>query len=92
MSWTPLALSHLKAAYDYIAADNSTAAETVLERIFSAVEFLERHSNLGRLGRVAGTRELVIPNTPFILVYRGHRAGLEVLAVLHGARKWPENF
>ena len=91
-TWTPIAVSHLKAAYDYIAADNPTAAETVLERIFSAVEFLERRSNIGRPGRVAGTRELVIPHSPFIVAYRSHRKGVEILAVLHGARKWPENF
>ncbi len=64
----------------------------MLERIFSAVELLERHSEVGRRGRVSGTGELVIPATPFLIAYRVHRNRIAVLALLHGARKWPDRF
>jgi toxin ParE1/3/4 len=47
---------------------------------------------MGRLGRVPGTRELVIPETPFILPYRIQRDSIEILAVIHGARKWDDRF
>lgn len=89
ISWTELAISHLRAAYDYVAADNPTAAEEVLRRIFSAAEFLVQHPNLGRMGRVEGPRELVITGTPFVVPYRTRGGGVEILAVLRGARKWP---
>ena len=92
MRWTPLAVSHLRAVYDYIAGESDVAAEAILERIFSAVEFLERHPDLGRAGRVAGTRELVVSNTPLIGAYRKRVKSLDILAVLHGARRCPENF
>ena len=92
IGWTEVAISHLRAAYDYVAADNPTAAEEVLRRIFSAAEFLVQHPNLGRMRRVEGTRELVITGTPFIVAYRTRRGGVEILAVLHGARKWPGDF
>jgi len=46
----------------------------------------------GRDGRVAGTRELVIRGTPFIVAYRIERNELQILAVFHAARKWPDEF
>jgi plasmid stabilization system protein ParE len=64
----------------------------MLERIFSTVELLERHPELGRRGRVSGTRELVLAPMPFLLAYRIRRESIEVVALLHGARKWPGKF
>jgi len=90
--WSELAVEHLHSAYEYIAADNPTAAEGILDRIFAAVEALERHPEMGRPGRVEGTRELVVPGTLFIATYRHTKAGIEVLAVMHPARKWPQEF
>ena len=97
MVWTRRAKRHVGAAYDYWERESSPfAADTMLERIFSAVELLERHSEAGRRGRVSGTRELVIPATPLLIAYRiayrVRRRRIEVLALLHGARKWPDSF
>lgn len=47
---------------------------------------------MGRLGRVHGTRELVIPGTPLLIAYRVRKDGIRILAVLHGARRWPGQF
>lgn len=90
LRWTPLATGHLTAAYDYVARDSVNAADAAIDRILSAVEMLERHHQLGRRGRVPGTRELVITGTPFIVAYRVRAERIEILAVLHGARRWPE--
>lgn len=92
ISWTALAVSHLRSAYEYIAEDSPRAADAILERILSAVEFLEKHPLLGRPGRVEETRELVVLGTPFIVAYRQLRGRVEILAVLNAARKWPEQF
>jgi plasmid stabilization system protein ParE len=46
----------------------------------------------GRSGRVRGTRELVISNTPFIAAYAIDQDRIVVLAVYHGAQQWPEVF
>jgi len=92
IGWSELALEQLRAAYDYVAIDNAMATERMVERIFSAVEFLEQHPNLGRPGRVEGTRELVVTRTPFVIAYRLQRNHLQILAVLHAARKWPKAF
>lgn len=68
------------------------AARRIVARIRSAVEHLRAHPKLGRPGRVAGTRELVVSDTPFIVPYRVRESGIEILTVLHAARRWPEDF
>ncbi|HBL15236.1 MAG: hypothetical protein A2X36_03175 [Elusimicrobia bacterium GWA2_69_24] len=90
-AWTRLALADLDNAYRYIAEENPSAALRVIARIEKAVAALRRHPELGRPGRVGGTRELIIPGTPFIAAYRIKDKRLEVLAVIHGARRWPED-
>jgi toxin ParE1/3/4 len=91
--WTRKASRHLRSAYDYWSRESSPAAAgTLLDRIFSAVELLETFPEAGRPGRVAGTRELVITPTPFLIAYRTRRGKIEILSLLHGARKWPEQF
>jgi len=73
-------------------AENPSAAHAVIDRIESAVSVLRAHPEIGRSGRVEGTRELVISGTPFIVAYRIARRRVEILAVIHGARRWPEGF
>ena len=46
----------------------------------------------GRAGRVPGTRELVVANTPFLMAYAIEEARIVILAVYHGAQRWPEEF
>lgn len=74
---------------DYIARDNPTAAAQVDEEIEHQVRQLREHPMMGRPGRKAGTRELVISRTPFIAVYRVTKTRIEILRILHGARQWP---
>jgi toxin ParE1/3/4 len=91
--WTRKASRHLRSAYDYWAHQSSPgAAETMLDRIFSAVELLGQYPEPGRRGRITGTREFVIIPTPFVIAYRTRRGRIEILALLHGSRKWPETF
>ena len=89
LKWTPSALGDLDDAGDYIREDNPPAAAEMGRRVQEAVEYLEHHPNLGRTGRLRGMRELVVSGTPFIVVYRVHLDQIQVLRVLHHARKWP---
>jgi toxin ParE1/3/4 len=91
--WTRRATRHLEAAYRYWSGEKSEdAADKMLDRIFSVVELLENRPEMGRRGRISGTRELVVTPTPFILVYMIRRQSLAIVALLHGARKWPGHF
>ena len=88
--WTPVALTDLESLHSYIAGDSLTAADAEVERILAGIAALSQNPGMGRGGRVSGTRELVAP--PFVIAYRVRRAAVEILAIIHGARRWPDSF
>jgi len=88
--WSRRAIRHLTNVRDYIAQDSPKSAAEVAARILESIEQLSKHPNLGRLGRIAGTRELVVPGTPYIIPYRIHRNRVELIAVFHGRQRWPD--
>lgn len=87
--WTTPALRDLG---DYIARDAPTASAEIVIRILDQAEMLAIHPHIGRPGRVPEMRELVVTGTPFLVPYRVRGDEVEVLAVFHGARRWPESF
>jgi len=92
IKWLRLALADLDEIIAFIAADNPKAAAGLAARIWQAVSLLPEQPAMGRSGRVPGTRELVISGTPLIVPYRCIAGEIQILRVLHGTRKWPENF
>jgi toxin ParE1/3/4 len=90
--WVRLALDDLQKIDAFISSDNPSAAKKVLALIRGTTQLLKEHPQIGRPGRVAGTRELVISNTPFIVPYRVVSEEIQILRVIHGARHWPVNF
>ncbi len=73
-----------------IAEDNPEAAMRVVLRIRAVVQRLATTPALGRPGRVAGTRELVVPGTPYIVPYRITGDIVQIITVLHSAQRWPD--
>ncbi|WP_395673573.1 type II toxin-antitoxin system RelE/ParE family toxin [Inquilinus sp.] len=73
---------------EHIAQSNPAAALGMWDTIERQVERLVDHPRSGRLGRIPETRELVVAGTPYIIVYRIGQT-VELLRVLHGARRWP---
>ena len=91
--WSPEAIEDLNSLRAYIAEDDPFAARRVVLHIMHSIEqLLPENPQMGRPGRVPGTRELVIPKTPFILPYRLQRNVIQILRVYHGARRWPDSF
>jgi len=75
----------------YIAGDDPASANRVALHILYCVEqLLSENPKLGAAGRVPGTRELVIPKTPYIVPYRVRGSTIEIVRVYHSARRWPE--
>ena len=90
--WSPEAIEDLTLLRAYIAQDDPAAARRVALHIIHNIEqLLPDNPQMGRPGRVPGTRELVIPKTPFIVPYRLHRNVVQILRVYHAARRWPES-
>lgn len=90
--WSRRAMQHLVSLRDFIAKDSEQNAALVVERILDSIDLLQTQPDMGRPGRVLGTRELVVPHTPYIIPYRVRRGRIELIAVFHGRQKWPVRF
>jgi len=93
IEWTEQATRQLDQAHDYIALSNGEdVADRIALKIVSSVQQLATFPMSGRAGRVPGTRELVVANTPFLVAYTIDKTRIVILAVYHGAQRWPEAF
>ncbi len=90
--WSPRAVAHLSHLREHIAHDNPNAARRIATQLLEAVDRLAKFPNLGRPGRVPGTRELPVPGTRYVIPYRLRGERLEIIAVFHGRQKWPTRF
>ena len=88
LRWTRRAQSDRRAIYDYVEADDPRAALELDELFSEKGAILADHPEIGRRGRVEGTRELVVHRS-YILIDDVVRDGVRVLRVLHAARQWP---
>ena len=86
--WTQEAIQERNEIYDYIEADNPAAALAIDELMEKKAGRLIDHQEMGRIGRVVGTRELVAHKN-YVLVYDVTADLVRVLRVLHVARQWP---
>jgi toxin ParE1/3/4 len=88
--WLSRARIAREKAIEWIAKENLTAALNQLDEIERQVDLLVAHPKLGRIGRVKGTRELVISRTPFIVLYRVIGNEIQVLNFLHSSQQLPK--
>ncbi len=86
--WSRHAIRHLVNLRNYISQDSPDSAADVAAGIVGAVERLALYPNLGRPGHIAGTRELVVPDTPYLIPYRIRGNRIELIAVFHGRQRW----
>ena len=93
LKWTEPAAADLYNIETYITRENSldVATAVVLKVIDTAEMILSNHPKAGRSGRVKGTRELIIGDLPFIVIYRwvGVLEQVQILRILHAAQQWP---
>lgn len=91
IEWRELAIDDLLEIVAYIAEDNPVAAFEVNDEIYRQVELLVTHPNIGRRGRIKGTKELVISNLSYVLPYRVVGEAVEIIRVYHTSRQWPKS-
>lgn len=92
IKWLEKAIDDLRALRQYISQDNPQAANRTAKKIVEHVNLLSHQPSIGRPGRVFGTRELIIADTPYIAPYRVKNNNIEILRIFHTAREWPDNF
>ena len=88
--WTESAARDLTQIADYLEKHGSSAtarrvALSIIQRIGGLTQFPEQ----GRTGRKAGTRELVLTDLLYVVIYRLGADSIEILRILHGAQMWP---
>lgn len=85
--WLIGATQSLRSVHRQIAVENAEAAGRVVTRIERVVSRLAEHPHSGRHGRVAGTREVIVPGLPYLVVYRVEERQVTILRVFHGKRE-----
>ena len=88
--WTSPAAQDLEDITLYIQRDRESAARAVAKAVFDAANSLDVMPSRGRVGRIPGTRELVVPGLPYIVLYEVADMAVQILHIYHGARNWPE--
>ena len=86
--FTKRAINRLEIIEEYISKNNQIAARKVVEQTLMSVEDLTHYPEQGRLGRISGTRERVLNNIPYIIVYRVTKNSIIILTILHTSQKW----
>jgi plasmid stabilization system protein ParE len=89
--WLKAARRNLDAALEYVAREDPEAAARMYACIRERVAALAAQPNMGRPGRVFGTRELVIERYPYLIPYRIHDDEVQILRVFHTSRR-PSQF
>jgi toxin ParE1/3/4 len=87
LRWERRAIIDIDKIYTHIATDNPTAAKCVVDRIEKSISRLLFMPMSGRPGVKKGTRLLVVPRLPYIVLHRVQGKTVEIIAVLHTSRR-----
>ena len=90
VNFTPQARDDLLSIRDWIAQDDARIADQVIARIVQTAMMFGQFPMLGRVGRIAGTREFSVVGLPYLIVYRiESETEIDVVTVVHTRRQWP---
>lgn len=88
--WTKKALIALDSIYKYISEDNEVLAKKIITHVVNTVETtVKNFPRIGRAGNVFGTREYVISEYPYVVVYTVKNSCLQVLKIIHASMQYP---
>ena len=89
LEWKATAIADLMAIVDYISDRNPDAAQALKDDIETRVSRLPENPRLYRVGRVVGTREMVVRSN-YVVIYVEDARTVTILRVLHAAQQWPQ--
>ncbi|MGM3306342.1 type II toxin-antitoxin system RelE/ParE family toxin [Anabaena sp. WFMT] len=90
IKWLHRALRNLEQAHSYVLKENPKAAQELILKIQNAANQLKNYPFMGKSGRVENTRELIISNSSYILIYRIKEETVEILRILHTSKRYPD--
>ena len=89
LRWTRAAATDLERITDYLVQHVPERASALVGTVYEAPALLLEFPHRGRPGKKAGTRELVMPSLPYVIVYTVRDDVVFVVRILHGAQQWP---
>jgi len=89
LDWSEAAVSDLEHIADYLFVRTPLHAPRLVRTIHDAPAKLLADPLLGRHGRRAGTRELVLTPLPYLIIYVVSSEAVHIVRILHGAQRWP---
>jgi toxin ParE1/3/4 len=89
LKWSKIAAQDLVNIRKFIHRNKPAVAKEVALKIAALAETLIQHPAKGRTGRLPNTRELIVPELPYIIVYRAKKQQIEILRVIHTSTNWP---
>jgi addiction module RelE/StbE family toxin len=89
LRWTEDAAADLERIADYLFEKTPVHALRIVLQLYESPQILIQFPYCGRMGRKPGTRELVLPSLPYVLIYSVSEDAIHVTRILHGAQKYP---
>ena len=89
LRWTRDAAADLERIAEYLVQHVPERASALVRTVYEAPALLLEFPHRGRPGKKAGTRELVLPSLPYVIVYTVRDDLVFVVRILHGAQQWP---
>ncbi len=84
--WRPQARAELAAILERIERDSPKGAARIRAQILHSVSFLSEWPDIGREGG-RGYRELIVPHSPYVVIFRRGKQEIRVHRVLHAAQR-----
>jgi plasmid stabilization system protein ParE len=79
--WSAASVRHLQEVVDYLQGESAEGAIVVRRRILDTARRIGQMPYSGRIGRIEGTREAVVPRSTCVLVYQVSAQAVEILGV-----------
>jgi toxin ParE1/3/4 len=87
IKWSPLSQKDLHEIIAFTKQEmGEIRAETIVITILKIVEKIANFPTLGKEGIKQGTREFLIPKTPFIIIYHIEETSVTILRIFHTKR------
>lgn len=90
--WLRTAKQNLAEELIFIRKEDPNVAKRIARLVKDSVDNLESFPEMGRMGRIKGTRELVFSKIPYIIPYRIKDGNIEILRFFHASRKLPKKW
>jgi addiction module RelE/StbE family toxin len=87
LRWTLAAADDLEEIANYLFEKAPAKAAELIHTIYEAPAGLKTFPYRGRSGKKQGTRKLLVPSLPYIIVYQVKEDAVNIVRILHAAQE-----